>query len=65
MYDCRKVADAPHWDEQCLFFKTEQALCALFEQEQPLLDPTPIAEGKCYRAFATRLIQQHLSRQAG
>lgn len=65
VYDCRRVADAPHWDEQCLFFKTEAELTEMFERRPPLPDPTPIAHGKTYREFAQKVLQQHRDRVEG
>jgi len=63
VYDCRRVADRPHWDEQCLFFKTPKELSELFDGELPVRDPAPIVAGKTYLDFAQRILRQHRARQ--
>lgn len=64
VYDCRRVATRPHWDEQCLFFNTEQELCALLVDEPPVRDLGQIAAGRTYQDFARKIVQQHRSRLA-
>ena len=58
VYDCRRVAELPHWDDECLFFKTPDELVRLFESE-PTCDPAPIAERNSYMHFARRILRRH------
>ena len=65
VYDCRSVAEAPHWDEQCLFFKTAAELARLFEGALPTCDPAPIAERNSYRRFAETILQRRAQQMKG
>ncbi|AMK77751.1 MULTISPECIES: glycosyltransferase [Methylomonas] len=49
VYDCRAIAEAPHWDRHCLFFKTEADLRRIVtNREQPECDPCEIARQFTY-----------------
>lgn len=56
VYDCRDVAEPPHWDEYCLFFKTAEDLHNILAQRlQPAKAPEGLADLFTYRAAAQRL----------
>ncbi len=57
VYDCRDVAEPPHWDDYCLFFKTAEELQNILRQRlQPAKPPQGLAEQFTYKAAARRLI---------
>lgn len=57
VYDCRAIAEAPHWDEHCLFFKTRDDLHRLLQnQAQPPRQPSELAEHFTYRAAVDQFI---------
>ncbi|MBD9355056.1 glycosyltransferase family 1 protein [Methylomonas sp. EbA] len=57
VYDCRDVAEPPHWDEYCLFFKTVQELRHILAHRlQPAKAPEGLADRFTYRAAAQRVI---------
>jgi hypothetical protein len=64
IYDCRALAEPPHWDERALFFRSRQGLRACLEQ--PLAaDPQAFASHFDYRHFAQRILADatpHLTR---
>ncbi|MBS3964058.1 MAG: glycosyltransferase family 1 protein [Methylomonas sp.] len=61
VYDCRDIAEYPHWDQHCLFFKTAADLHQILEQRlQPLRAPQAMAAHFTYRAAAC-----HISNSAG
>jgi glycosyltransferase involved in cell wall biosynthesis len=67
VYDCRDVAEAPYWQDYCLFFKTAAELKQILQQRlQPKLPPEGLAEGFTYRAAAKKVIEYcNLSRLPG
>jgi hypothetical protein len=57
VYDCRDVAEPPHWDEYCLFFKTAEELQNILRQRlQPAKPPEGLARQFTYKAAVRRLI---------
>lgn len=56
VYDCRHHADLPHWDDECLFFRTQQQLYECIGQK-PKADPAAIAEENSYDHMAKKLLQ--------
>ena len=50
VYDCRDIAEPPHWDACCLFFKTPADLHRILtNQEMPAQSPQRIAEKFTYQ----------------
>ncbi|MEO5355234.1 MAG: tetratricopeptide repeat protein [Magnetococcus sp. XQGC-1] len=65
VYDCRYRADPPHWDEQCLWFRTQADLRASLTQT-PVKPPVTLCHGRSYAEFAQRIltrIQQSITSQ--
>lgn len=63
VYDCRDRAEKPHWDDNCLWYRTKEDLRACLTQEPtaPLQD---ISKGRSYSEFAERILMEvnaHLS----
>ncbi len=62
VFDCRHIAEAPHWEKYCRFFRTAAQLRdCLRGNESP--DPTPIAESFSYDRladFVTRTVHERL-----
>jgi len=54
VYDAREAAESPHWDNECLFFKTQAELYKCLENK-PKASPVSIAEKNTYSHFARRL----------
>lgn len=45
VYDCRDIAEQPHWDDYCLFFKNQEDLRRIFATgATPKLNPKMLAE---------------------
>lgn len=64
VYDCRYRAEPPHWDEQCLWFRTRADLHACLHKT-PASPPTTLCAGRSYAAFAQKILtraQQQLPR---
>ena len=57
VYDAREKADKPHWDKECLFFKTQAELYSLMTKE-PEGDPKIIGDNFRYGSFAERLLEE-------
>ena len=55
VYDTREAADKPHWDNECLFFKTRDELYACLSKT-PVGDPSAIADAYRYETLAKKLI---------
>ncbi|MEO5364164.1 MAG: hypothetical protein H7838_11165 [Magnetococcus sp. DMHC-8] len=63
VYDCRYRAEPPHWDEQCLWFRTREELRACLTGT-PMQPSATLCQGRSYAAFAKRImdqIRQHLA----
>ncbi|MBF0161680.1 MAG: tetratricopeptide repeat protein [Magnetococcales bacterium] len=63
VYDCRYRAEPPHWDEQCLWYRTRETLRACLTQV-PTGSSRPIHQGRSYTEFAQRILERvasHLS----
>lgn len=59
VYDCRDIAETPHWDEFCLFFKTEQDLTDIFENRAvPAKSPLLLAQKFTYDTAVYHFIEQ-------
>ncbi len=59
VYDCRDIAETPHWDEFCLFFKTEQDLRNILENRAtPVKSPLLLAQKFTYDAAVHHFIEQ-------
>ncbi|MCF6211294.1 MAG: hypothetical protein L3J88_10070 [Gammaproteobacteria bacterium] len=62
VFDCRHIAEAPHWDEYCRFFRTAAQLRDRLHSKDDL-DPTPIAQSFNYdhlADFVTRSVHERL-----
>ncbi|MBF0095969.1 MAG: tetratricopeptide repeat protein [Magnetococcales bacterium] len=57
VYDCRFCADPPHWDENCLWYRTQEQLRQRLH-EQPPQDPKGICRGRSYLEFAQQLLHR-------
>ena len=55
MYDARPFALKPHWDDECLWFHSQEMFNSCFERKPPN-DPAIIAKTNSYDAFAERII---------
>jgi hypothetical protein len=57
VYDCRYFADPPHWDENCLWFRTKEQLrqCLLAKRPE---DSKAISQGRSYLEFAHQILQR-------
>lgn len=57
VYDCRDVAEPPHWDEYCLFFKTADELRVILSRRlRPAQEPDGLAGQFTYRVAVKRII---------
>ncbi len=55
VYDFRHCADQPHWDEQCLFFRSRDELYACLDQD-PAPDADAFRDYYSYTRFARRIL---------
>ncbi len=55
LFDCREMAEEPHWNDESLFYKTSDDLRACLTRE-PVGDPREIAREMTYLRFARRII---------
>ncbi|MBF0183138.1 MAG: tetratricopeptide repeat protein [Magnetococcales bacterium] len=62
VYDCRPLADPPHWDEHCLWFRTKEQLRDCFSGKRPPLSPHLICEGRSYNDYAQRVVDDLYAR---
>ncbi|MCK9395108.1 MAG: glycosyltransferase [Methylobacter sp.] len=59
VYDCRDVAETPHWDEYCLFFKTEDDLKHIIDNRlRPAKSPLLLAQYFTYDAAVDHFIEK-------
>ncbi|MGZ4953910.1 MAG: glycosyltransferase family protein, partial [Methylobacter sp.] len=59
VYDCRDVAEPPHWDEYCLFFKTEEDLKNIINNRlMPSKSPILLAQHFTYDAAVDYFIEK-------
>ncbi|MCK9395109.1 MAG: glycosyltransferase [Methylobacter sp.] len=59
VYDCRDVAEPPHWDDYCLFFKTEDDLRNILENRLvPAKSPLLLAQHFTYDAAVEHFIEK-------
>jgi len=59
VYDCRDVAEKPHWDEYCLFFKTEEDLKNIIDNRlMPAKSPILLAQHFTYDAAVDHFIEK-------
>lgn len=59
VYDCRDVAEPPHWDEFCLFFKTAEDLKNIIENRLvPAKSPLLLAQNFTYTAAVDNFIEK-------
>ncbi|MBF0382234.1 MAG: tetratricopeptide repeat protein [Magnetococcales bacterium] len=56
MYDARPFAPTPHWDDECLWFVSQDEFNNCFTQK-PKNSPEIIAQTNSYDAFADRIIE--------
>jgi len=54
VWDCRYHAELPHWDDNCLFFKTQNELELLFSQPTPE-DLHEISRAYSYEIFVDKM----------
>ncbi len=57
VYDCRNLAEMPHWEQHCLYFKTRQQLHDCLG-DQPTGDLQQMADAFSYDTLAQKLKQQ-------
>lgn len=57
VYDTREKADKPHWNNECLFFKTPGELQTLLDKS-PAGDAKKIADKYKYSTFAKELLEE-------
>lgn len=57
VYDARKEAEPPFWEDQCLFFSTEQELRDCLKTDRPTR-PDAFRKYYAYRRFAKRMHKQ-------
>ena len=55
VYDCRHLAEQPHWDDECLFFLNREQLYAQLNQ-MPNANPSIIGNKFTYDGLAQRII---------
>ena len=55
VYDCRYRAEPPHWDDNCLWYRSKETLRACLTQE-PVGSPNPIHQGRSYTEFTQRIL---------
>jgi len=59
VYDCRDVAEKPHWDEYCLFFKTKEDLKNIIDNRlMPAKSPIVLAQHFTYDAAIDHFIEK-------
>ena len=59
VYDCRDVAEMPHWEQCCLFFKTEAELKHILDNRlQPPESPLLLARHFTYDAAVEHFIEK-------
>jgi len=59
VYDCRDVAEKPHWDDYCLFFKTEDDLKNIIDNRlRPAKSPIVLAKNFTYDAAVDHFIEK-------
>ena len=63
VYDARKTAAKPHWDDHCLFYSGAKDLRE-FNYSSPPKNPLEICAGYTYKDFAQRLIDVTKEKQA-
>ena len=56
VYDCRNLAETPHWEQHCLYFKTKQQLHDCLG-DQPIGDLQQMADAFSYDTLAQKLKQ--------
>jgi Tfp pilus assembly protein PilF len=56
MFDARPFAQKPHWDDECLWFHSQEKFNDCFSKS-PKSDPKIIAQTNSYDAFAKRIIK--------
>ncbi|MEO5362814.1 MAG: tetratricopeptide repeat protein [Magnetococcus sp. DMHC-8] len=57
VYDCRYRAEPPHWDDNCLWYRTKEDMRAcLTGQRQPPASTRQICQGRSYEEFARRIL---------
>ncbi|MBF0097534.1 MAG: tetratricopeptide repeat protein [Magnetococcales bacterium] len=57
VFDCRALADKPHWDDYCLWFHTKEELRACFSR-QPPLPPREMCKGRSAGEFAVKIVNE-------
>jgi len=59
VYDCRDVAEPPHWDDYCLFFKTEEDLKNIIDNRlRPAKSPLLLSQHFTYDAAVEHFIEK-------
>lgn len=62
VYDCRHIAEKPHWDNECIFFRSRDELYACFDK-MPEGNPEDIAKADSYDNFAERILSMIRKRE--
>ena len=63
VYDCRYRAEQPHWDENCLWYRTKEEMRTCLTSQPP----TPshrLCQGRSYTDFARRILTEVESRSS-
>ncbi|MBF0273048.1 MAG: glycosyltransferase family 1 protein [Magnetococcales bacterium] len=58
IYDTRDLAEPPHWDEDALFFRTQEQLNACLRQQRPMGNPERIALPFHYTTLARTFLRE-------
>ncbi|MEO5340786.1 MAG: tetratricopeptide repeat protein [Magnetococcus sp. MYC-9] len=57
VYDCRYRAEKPHWDENCLWYRTREELRACLTQAPPA-SSRQICQGRSYTEFTRQILDR-------
>jgi hypothetical protein len=62
VYDCRKIAEKPHWEDYCLFFKNEDELKSIIDNRKvPNKNPHDLARFFTYESAVENFIAESLN----
>ena len=65
VYDCRYRAEKPHWDENCLWYRTKADLRACLLAPSPPMDVRIISQGGSYGDFVQQILSDTVSLLSG
>jgi hypothetical protein len=55
VFDCRSIAEKPHWEDECLFFRNSEELYSCFNRT-PSGNPEDIGKAFSYDIFAEKIL---------